>query len=240
MTSSHGRSSTASAPREPGRVGRGPRVPWLVLIGGLLIAYLPKYAPGALAGAGFETGWGPLGGQLWNWLAVGLLALYVWRVEGLGASSLRLVRPTEQDLNWAGWLGGAALLWSWLSSTFLLGGSDALGDSGDGSGEAMILALGPLLILVLVISVSISEEVLWRGYVVERLGARIGPVIAAVIGLAVFSLGHVEFFGADWLVTNLPGAALLYVLLLWRRNLWACILFHVISDIPLFFVALFW
>lgn len=222
-------SSDAPAPPR-----RGPRVPWPILVGGLLLAYLPSLLPGLLGRFGVELGWGPPGVLVWNWLAVGLLALYVWKVEGLGASSLRLVRPTEKDLEWAGWLGGAAVAWHWLSSQFL---PASTAPPEGGGGEALI-ALGPLLALAMVLTVSFTEEVLWRGYVVERLGAWIGPIVAAVIGLTIFAAGHVPFFGTGWLISALPGAVLLYVLLLWRRNLWACILCHLIGDIPVFVMAL--
>lgn len=72
----------------------------------------------------------------------------------------------------------------------------------------------------------------------ERAAAWIGPVVASLIGLAVFVVPHVTFFGAGWLVTNLPGAVAVYVLLLWRRNLWACILCHAVTNIPLVVAAL--
>ena len=92
--------------------------------------------------------------------------------------------------------------------------------------------------LALVLTTAVTEEILWRGYVVERLGAWIGPVVAAAIGLTVFTLGHVTFFGAGWLVSVLPGAAATYALLLWRRNLYACMLCHAIGNVPIVAVAL--
>ena len=73
-----------------------------VLVGGLLLAYLPTYLPALARLVGLEV---PLPGPsrvlVWNWLAVAALLLYVVRVERLDLASLRLVRPTEQDLSWA-------------------------------------------------------------------------------------------------------------------------------------------
>lgn len=150
-----------------------------VLAVGLTLAYLPVYLPWLLRQVGVDLGWGPAGVLVWNWLAVALLALHVWRVERLDAASLGLVLAT-----------------------------------------------------------AVTEEVLWRGYVVERLGAWTGPLVAAGVGLAIFTATHLPFFGAGWLVSVLPGAVLLYVLLLWRRNLWACMLCHLIGNLPIFLVAL--
>lgn len=222
---------TAVQPHPP--TTRGPKVPVAVLAVGLTLAYLPVYLPWLLRQVGVDLGWGPAGVLVWNWLAVALLALHVWRVERLDAASLRLVRPTRRDIEWAGWLGGAAVGWNWLS-TQLLPATPAP----EGGGADALVALGPLLALGLVLATAVTEEVLWRGYVVERLGAWTGPLVAAGVGLAIFTATHLPFFGAGWLVSVLPGAVLLYVLLLWRRNLWACMLCHLIGNLPIFLVAL--
>lgn len=191
--------------------------------------------PSAAGSAWTSPTGGPAATLVWNWLAVALLAGYVWRVERLGPDSLRLVRPSEKDLEWGGYLGGAAVLWHWLSSRLLPASateSEAVG------GQETLVALGPLLAFALVVTTAFTEEILWRGYAVERAAAWIGPVVASLIGLAVFVVPHVTFFGAGWLVTNLPGAVAVYVLLLWRRNLWACILCHAVTNIPLVVAAL--
>lgn len=178
------------------------------------------------------SAWGPLATVVWNWLAVLLLWAHVFRVEKLGWSSLRLTRPTERDLSVAGWLGGASVLWHWIAARW------AVPQASQSDGDATLMALAPLAALVLVLTTSFTEEVLWRGYVVERLSAWVNPLVAATVGLTVFALPHVHFFGWTWLVTGLPGAICLYVLLLWRRNLWACILAHLVGNVPVAIAAL--
>jgi uncharacterized protein len=214
---------------------RRPRVSLPILAIGLAVAYLPYYLPSlARTWGGVDVGaWGPPGVILWNWAAVAFLVVFVTQVERLGLSSLRLVRPTERDIEWAGYLGGLALGWQWLTTRlFPSNGGETAG------GAEQLFALGPAIALGLVVTTATTEEILWRGYVVERLAAWVGPVVAATIGLAVFSVAHVTFFGASWLVTNLPGAAALYVLLLWRRNLWAAMFCHSILNFPIVVVAL--
>lgn len=225
-------------PGHHSRESRPARVSIPVLLGGLVLAYLPILAPPVASRAGIDlSGWGPASAVVWNWAAVAVLLVYVTQVERLGLDSLRLTRPTEQDLSWAGWLGGAAVMWHWVAANWIVPAPDSTAGSLD-SGSAALVALGPLLTLILVITTSITEEILWRGYVVERLGSRVGLLPAAGIGFTIFAANHLPFFGLNWMVTVGPGALLLYVLLLWRRNLYACMLAHFIGNVPIFIVAL--
>lgn len=219
----------AAANRSGPPAMRPPRVPLPALALGLALAYLPSWI-GPVSSA---LGWGvapasPADTIWWNWLAVGLLALHVGCVERLGPRSLRLVRPSERDLDWAGYLAGAMLLWHWLVSLV----------APPSEGAEQLIGAGPVVALALVLTVSLTEEILWRGYVVERLGAWIGLRAAATLGLAVFVVPHVIFFGWWWLASALPGSVLLYVLLVWRRNLWSCMVAHFVLNVPVVIVAL--
>lgn len=228
--------STVNRTSGPQRSDAPVRVPLLLVLGGLAIAYLP--ARDLLRWAGIEVGLpGPTAVIPSMWALTALLLLWVRFAERLPLRSLRLVRPTEADLSWAGWLGGAAVLWHWVMSQWVVPTTGTEGGATD-SGAGQLVALGPLLALALVVTVSVTEEILWRGYVVERLGAWIGLAPAAAIGLVVFTIPHVLFFGPWWLLTTLPSGALLYVLLMWRRNLWACMLAHAVTDIPIVVVTL--
>ena len=54
-----------------------------------------------------------------------------------------------------------------------------------------------------------------------------------------FAAGHVPFFGTSWLLVHGVGAALIYGLFWWRRNLPACMLTHLIVNAPVLLVTLF-
>lgn len=211
-----------------------PRVSLLVLAGGLAIAYAPNDVPGLARTVGIEAPFGgPANILIWNWLAVGALLLYVFRVEKLDWSSLRLVRPTERDLEWAGWIGGGLMAWAWGMSMLL----PAEAQRHAGEAQDTLVGVGPVLALGLVLTAGITEEILWRGYAVERAAAWIGPWAASIIGLAVFAYGHLDFFGPGWLLTGLPTAAMFYIMLTCRRNLWAAILVHLLADSPIFILS---
>lgn len=225
-----------SSDNEPKTEGYGrPRVSLPVLFVGLALAYLPTYLPSLARTVGIEIPLpGPARNIVWQWLAVGLLLAYVFRVEKLDWSSLRLVKPTEKDLEWAGWLGGALMAWAWAAS-FLV--PPALQQHAEGA-QSTLVALGPLLALGLVLTAGITEEILWRGYATERLAAWIGPWLASALSLMIFAIGHIPFFGPGWLITTLPTAVMFYVVLAWRRNLWVAIIMHLLGNSPIFLMSI--
>ena len=82
-----------------------------------------------------------------------------------------------------------------------------------------------------VLRAGVSEEVLFRGYPIERLQELTGSrALAALLPLVLFALAHVAPWGwAHMLVAGI-GGALLTLLYMWRRNLWANIFAHCIVD----------
>lgn len=72
---------------------------------GLTIAFLPLYANRIVAVAGVDAEFfgGPPSVLLWNWLAVGLLTVFILRFERYSLASVGLLRPKPGDLNWALW-----------------------------------------------------------------------------------------------------------------------------------------
>ena len=130
-----------------------PRVSLPVLIGGLALAYSPTFLPPLAAAAGLDLSpLGPPAVLLWNWLAVAALLGYVFRVERLGFASLRLTKPSERDLEWAGYLAGAALLWHWTMTTFFPSATAPP----DGGGGPALIALGPVVALLLATGVTMT------------------------------------------------------------------------------------
>ena len=85
--------------------------------------------------------------------------------------------------------------------------------------------------LVSTIRAAVCEEILFRGYAIERLQeiSRSGAA-AGIISCAIFALAHVGEWGwAHLLVAGVVGA-ILTLLYLWRRNIWANAIAHFIVD----------
>jgi len=82
-----------------------------------------------------------------------------------------------------------------------------------------------------VIRAAVGEEVLFRGYAIERAQELTGSLTAAsVLSCAVFALEHVGPWGWGHLLIAGFGGVILTLLYLWRRNLWINIIAHFIVD----------
>jgi uncharacterized protein len=87
---------------------------------------------------------------------------------------------------------------------------------------------------------SLTEEVLFRSYPIERLTQMTGqPWLAGLISVLAFTLLHL--FGWDWihvLTAVLPGGILLTLIYMWRRNLAMNVLLHAVINAPLLLLPL--
>jgi membrane protease YdiL (CAAX protease family) len=98
------------------------------------------------------------------------------------------------------------------------------------------------LALWIVISSSIAEEVLFRGFVLERLGQVTGSIwIGGLITLAWFTLLHLPLGLSYTLLIVLPTSIMITLFYIWRRDLIATITVHLVFNAPIAAVAfLFW
>jgi uncharacterized protein len=166
---------------------------------------------------------------VWAWV-VGML-LYVVRVERRPLSSIgfRAVGVREVIIAIVGGILILALL-----ALISLVVFPALHWS-ESSQEASILALPYWLNVLIVVRAAVSEEILFRGYPMERLEETTGSrAIAAVLTCAVFTLDHVSFWGWHHIFIAGSAGAALTVLYLWRRNIWVNMIAHFIVDAAAF------
>jgi membrane protease YdiL (CAAX protease family) len=90
----------------------------------------------------------------------------------------------------------------------------------------------PLLYRVLLVTrAAFVEETAFRGYGFERLAEWSGSkTFAAIVALALFTLAHYSGGGLGQVIIAVWGGLVLTLLYLWRRNLWANILCHWVTD----------
>jgi membrane protease YdiL (CAAX protease family) len=173
---------------------------------------------------------GPLSGDPWKWLGTAALVAVVLGVERLGPRSLLIHRPSGRDLEWVLYAFGIVMAWSWLAAR--------LAPQDNNEGITTIVSLGVAGVLALIVTAAVTEEIVYRGYLAERLGALAGRrrwarPLGAALSLTVFVLPHLAFFGPTWLIHQLPGAIALAGLALLRRNLVAAMLLHLLINLPI-------
>jgi uncharacterized protein len=103
------------------------------------------------------------------------------------------------------------------------------------SGVAMYASLPKWLDWSGLLANGIAEEAGFRGYAIERIEELTGStLLGASAPFIVNVLVHVPVWGFHGMLMKAPILLLLVVLYLWRRNLPACALAHVMIDIRAF------
>lgn len=224
-------------PASPATARRGTQPPppqqrlrrWAVVIVGIAVAFIPTWAPWLSTVVGLDSDLGiegPASSIAWNAFAVALLIGYVWGVERRRLDSIGIFRPSPKDLESALILFGCHMGWTWLARTLWPPAEDA--------GTATIASMPVLAVLALILSAAIFEEILYRGYPLERLMELTGRRwVALVLTVPVFVAPHLYFFSPAWLLYQGSGALVLYILFVWRRNLVACMVLHLAVNLPI-------
>lgn len=199
-----------------------------LLIVGLLLNLFLALAP---LGAWGDRVFGKthlIGHEIFWWCAVLLMLGYVAFVEHRRMSSIGFRRPGVLDLALAVVVGvlmvaGIVVIYNVIfpalhlkMNTGVMGG---------------IMATPFWYRFLLVTRAAVSEEILFRGYPIERLlELTKSRTVAAVLPWAAFTYAHLGGWGWAQLIVAGYGGVLLTVLYLWRRNLWANMLAHWIAD----------
>jgi CAAX protease family protein len=100
--------------------------------------------------------------------------------------------------------------------------------------EVGLAKLAPLPVWYLVLAVVIGgtvEEILYRGYAVERLAVLTGSYwVAGLTSVLAFGLAHVPMWGWEPSLTTCVSGGMLTLFYVWTRDLTANILAHLITD----------
>src|ERR1700761_774911 len=161
------------------------------------------------------------------WLYITGMLVYVLRVERRPLSSIGFRHLGARDI--AIGIGAGIAILAALACVYYLIFPLLHWDLSQGMNR---LAATPLWWrLISTVRAAVSEELLFRGYAMERLRELSGSRgIAAGVSCAVFTLDHVPTWGWQHLAIAGIGGIALTVLYLWRRNLWVNILAHFIVD----------
>ena len=170
------------------------------------------------------------------WVATIILLILVKYWEGRPYSSIGFASLTVKDGLLAVVIGIvlsiSVPLLTLLASQFLPSTTE---------GSIVSTAQAPWLILLFsVLTAGITEEIIFRGYLIERLSKLTGKsVIAVVISVIAFTLPHL----LNWNIVHVVGVVLplgliLSWIYLWKRNILFNMIVHIVIDLPLVFIAL--
>lgn len=170
----------------------------------------------------------PLGREVLWWVAIIVVLLYISLVERRNFASVGFRRPKVLDLVLAALAGilmlaGIIVIYQIIFPLFHLKMN---------AGELKSLLQTPFWYrLILVTRAAVAEELLFRGYPIERLRELTGGFVpAAILSCAAFTYAHLASWGAAQLIVAGYGGVVLTILYVWRRNLWANMLAHWIAD----------
>jgi membrane protease YdiL (CAAX protease family) len=169
-----------------------------------------------------------LGNEVLWWIAVIIALLYVAFVERRAFASIGFRRPGALDIVLA--VGAGILLVAGIVAIYQV--VFPLLHLRMNAAEMTYLLRTPFWYrFILVTRAAVAEELLFRGYPIERLTELTGSlVLAALISVAAFTYAHLASWGWAQLIVAGYGGVVLAILYLWRRNLWANMLAHWIAD----------
>lgn len=94
-----------------------------------------------------------------------------------------------------------------------------------------ILDSPPLLEWTSVIAASVSEELVFRGYLIERVAALSRKTSVGVIfSCLLFAVWHFPLWGPQAILSAGGWGIVIAIQYVWRRNLPACVLTHLLTD----------
>ena len=192
----------------------------LVVAYGVLPLFLPE--PSTITAAGMWKS------DLGKWVVTTVMVLVVVAWEGRSPGSIGLRRPRLKEAGIGLAVGAGWLVLFWMVKTVLL---EPAGLSVVGATQRAFLSLAPLQRISIVLTAAVTEEIIFRGILMQRVEELTGSSWLAVAAtVLLFVGGHGAHFG---LVVNAFQAVVTVVfalLYLWRRDLTSLVTLHAVID----------
>lgn len=215
---------------------------------GSLLPLIPAIVDQVLAGdtSAPEFGSAMVAATVMVSMAAALLVCWLWlRREGRVAEVWDLRAPAD----WGRTLGWAAFATIGTIAIFTLGAAALKAVGLPQADASMILDLvteSPLMFALWIVGVAIlaagiGEELLWRGFLMDRLerlaGLRGRIWLVLIIQAALFGLPHSYQGIGGMILTAMVGLLLGWVRIMHRGNLWAVIIAHISVDVIMMSLA---
>lgn len=213
---------------------RGDRMKMLMLTGVVLALALPWLKLPGLLFPGDALAM-RIGREAIWWALAGFVLFWVIRVERLPLSSIGIRRPTRGTFGW-GIAFGLLMMVSVIFCYAVI--FPAFGLAMNRKTVANIIAVPLWLQTATMLRAGVVEEILFRGYPIERIETLTGRTwIAALITGASFIAIHLGAWGPAQLIVVFFGAVIMTGLYLWRRDLPCVMIAHFLTDFIGFMLA---
>jgi len=161
-----------------------------------------------------------------------LMIVFFWEREKW--NSIGLKRMSAKDVIW-GITGFFLGVLSFMISQPIL---KIMGLNTTLEGIERLMDIPILIRVILVLSAGITEEIFFRGYAIERLTKITGGniKIGAFVGYTIFVLIHIIFWGIGGTIQIALWSIIITLIYIKQRNLWACIIMHILNDAYAFLV----
>ena len=167
-------------------------------------------------------------GELFQWTLGAVLVAMVLKTERQPFASLGWRKPGWPTLAW-GVLAALAML---LCYPLVQLGLRALGLEVSKPEGVNFRELPVWAVLMLALRAGVVEELLFRGFLLERLEWLSGKAwVGALLSLAFFVAVHLRGWSPGHLVFVTVAGGLMTLLYVWRRDLGCNILAHVLTDV---------
>lgn len=199
---------------------------WLTIIGLVIVFGFPALPLTSWLDE-FSSVWHLVRYELVWWSVVIFVLIFVRYVEKRDFSSIGLVKPKLRDIPI-----------SFLMTVIMIAGFAVIffvifplfGQSEQNQVDQLV-ATPFWWRFISVIRAAVGEEVLFRGYGLERLNEILKNLkLAAFISWLIFTLEHLNAWSVNHLLIAGFGGLILTVFYLWKRNLWLNIITHFLVD----------
>lgn len=163
-----------------------------------------------------------------EWILIAIMLGYVAVVERRPVGSIGFRRP--------GW---KTLLYGLIAALAMIAGMSVLVTAVlpllhlnfNATASARLIALPFWQRLLLVFTAGVGEEILFRGYPIERIQELTGsPWLAGTVSFAAFTYAHLGYWGWTQLIVAGLAGIVLTLLYIWRRDLPCNMLAHFLTD----------
>jgi uncharacterized protein len=226
MPATHPRTDSHDRPAGPEK-SRGAKI--TALCGLLFALILPQLPVGRWLAPGDSISALLIRELVWWLYAAGVLG-WLRLVEGLPISSIGLHRPAWKGL-WYALAAAAALLVVFVVHFAVIVPLFHLNAGTAGAERNLILARPYWYRVLMVLRAAVVEEILFRGYLIEKVRQLTGSSILAIaVSVAAFTYAHLAGWGLVHLIPVFGAGVIFALLYVWKRDLGSNMIAHFITD----------